>query len=263
MNPTVDHPRWSQATERRIGGGLFASRQDTLMFNGYDEVAPLYEGMDLDGELLRWRPPRRGRRRSTAACARSRPGRSTSLGFAWMALALLAGRSPDYTLIEPIDWLEREYGITALQLLCATLAVTPLRRFVGLNLLKFRRALGLLVFCFVLAHFLVWALLDVQALGAVWADIVKRPYVTIGMAAFLLLIPLALTSNDWSLRRLGGAGVAPAPLAHLPGRRPGGRPLHLAVPRLGRRSRWSTRRSSSARSWPPACRGGRAAPARA
>lgn len=48
VNPQVDHPRWSQATERRIGGGLFSSRQDTLMFNGYeDEVAALYEGMDL------------------------------------------------------------------------------------------------------------------------------------------------------------------------------------------------------------------------
>lgn len=48
VNPDVDHPRWSQATERRIGGGLFASRQDTLMFNGYaGEVAALYEGMDL------------------------------------------------------------------------------------------------------------------------------------------------------------------------------------------------------------------------
>ena len=47
VNPEVSHPRWSQASERRIGGGLFASRQDTLMFNGYDEVASLYEGMDL------------------------------------------------------------------------------------------------------------------------------------------------------------------------------------------------------------------------
>ena len=47
VNPTVDHPRWSQATERRVGGGLFAPRQDTLMFNGYDEVASLYDGMDL------------------------------------------------------------------------------------------------------------------------------------------------------------------------------------------------------------------------
>jgi sulfoxide reductase catalytic subunit YedY len=48
VNPTVDHPRWSQATERRIGGGLFSPRQDTLMFNGYEEeVASLYQGMDL------------------------------------------------------------------------------------------------------------------------------------------------------------------------------------------------------------------------
>ena len=48
VNPQVDHPRWSQASERRIGSGLFAARQDTLMFNGYaDEVASLYEGMDL------------------------------------------------------------------------------------------------------------------------------------------------------------------------------------------------------------------------
>lgn len=47
VNPNVDHPRWSQATERRIGGGLFNKRVPTLMFNGYDEVASLYEGMDL------------------------------------------------------------------------------------------------------------------------------------------------------------------------------------------------------------------------
>jgi sulfoxide reductase catalytic subunit YedY len=47
VNPNVSHPRWSQASERRIGGGLFAARQDTLMFNGYDEVASLYDGMDL------------------------------------------------------------------------------------------------------------------------------------------------------------------------------------------------------------------------
>ena len=48
VNPEVDHPRWSQATERRVGGGLFSKRIDTKMFNGYDEVASLYEGMDLD-----------------------------------------------------------------------------------------------------------------------------------------------------------------------------------------------------------------------
>ncbi len=51
VNPNVDHPRWSQASERRIGGGFFAKRQPTLMFNGYgDEVASLYAGMDLTKE---------------------------------------------------------------------------------------------------------------------------------------------------------------------------------------------------------------------
>ena len=48
VNPTVDHPRWSQANERVIGGGFFSGTQDTLMFNGYEkEVAPLYKGLDL------------------------------------------------------------------------------------------------------------------------------------------------------------------------------------------------------------------------
>jgi sulfoxide reductase catalytic subunit YedY len=47
VNPEVSHPRWSQATERAVGGGLFAKRQPTLMYNGYEEVAGLYEGMDL------------------------------------------------------------------------------------------------------------------------------------------------------------------------------------------------------------------------
>jgi sulfoxide reductase catalytic subunit YedY len=51
VNPTVDHPRWSQSSERRIGGGLFSARQDTLMYNGYDEVAALYDGMDLKAQF--------------------------------------------------------------------------------------------------------------------------------------------------------------------------------------------------------------------
>ncbi len=51
VNPNVSHPRWSQASERPLGGGLFASRQPTLMFNGYDEVAPMYEGMDLSKDI--------------------------------------------------------------------------------------------------------------------------------------------------------------------------------------------------------------------
>jgi sulfoxide reductase heme-binding subunit YedZ len=104
---------------------------------------------------------------------------------------------------EPIKALEHELGKIALQLFVAVLAVTPLRRHVGLNLLKFRRALGLLCFFYVGLHLLVWLVLDVGIVAQIWADIIKRPYITIGMAAFALMIPLALTSNNWSLRRLG------------------------------------------------------------
>lgn len=105
--------------------------------------------------------------------------------------------------VEPINALEREYGEVALKLLVLGLAVTPLRKHVGLNLLKFRRAIGLSAFFFVVAHFGVWALLDVQSMDRVVADILKRPYVTIGMVGLVLLVPLAVTSNNLSIRRLG------------------------------------------------------------
>lgn len=105
---------------------------------------------------------------------------------------------------EPINALERVYGELALQMMVVTLLISPLRRFAGLNLIRFRRALGLTCFFFVVAHLSVWALLDIQSLSRVWADILKRPYITVGMSAFVLLIPLALTSNDWSVRKLGG-----------------------------------------------------------
>ena len=106
---------------------------------------------------------------------------------------------------EPITELEHRYGELAINLLVAGLAVTPLRQYVGLNLMPFRRAIGVLCFFFVLAHLLVWAVLDVQTVARVWADILDRPYVTIGMAGFLLLLPLGLTSNNWSVRKMGAA----------------------------------------------------------
>lgn len=105
--------------------------------------------------------------------------------------------------VEPIKALEHEYGELALKLLVVGLAITPLRRLVGLNLLKFRRAVGLMSFFYVAAHLLVWLVLDVQQLSLIWADIVKRPYITVGMAAFLLMIPLAVTSTNGWVRRLG------------------------------------------------------------
>lgn len=105
--------------------------------------------------------------------------------------------------IEPIEALEHRYGELALQLLIAGLAITSLRRFVGLNLMKFRRAIGVLTFVYVSLHLLVWLVLDVQFPSQIWADILKRPYITVGMGAFLLLLPLTATSNNWSVRRLG------------------------------------------------------------
>lgn len=104
---------------------------------------------------------------------------------------------------EPIRALEQKLGLFALQVLIVVLAVTPLRNWTGINLTKFRRALGLLTFFYVLLHLLVWLVLDVQILSQIWADIIKRPYITIGMLGLVLMIPLAVTSNNLSIRKLG------------------------------------------------------------
>ncbi len=116
----------------------------------------------------------------------------------WFYQGLTGGLGP-----EPINALERLYGEFALQLLVFGLAITPLRKFLKLDLIRFRRAIGLIAFSYVFLHLSVWLFLDVQILAQIWADILKRPYVTIGMLAFTLLVPLAMTSNNWSLRRLG------------------------------------------------------------
>ena len=105
--------------------------------------------------------------------------------------------------VDPVKAMEHAIGLLALQVLVATLAITPLRKFSGLNLIKYRRALGLVGFFYVVLHLTVWWVLDVQFLAQVWADIVKRPYITVGMAAFVLLIPLAVTSNNLSIRKVG------------------------------------------------------------
>ena len=104
---------------------------------------------------------------------------------------------------EPIKALEQELGRFTLQLFIVVLAITPLRNATKISLVKYRRALGLMVFFYVCVHLSVWLFLDVQDAGAIWKDIVKRPYVTMGMSAFALLIPLAITSNNRSLRKLG------------------------------------------------------------
>ncbi len=105
--------------------------------------------------------------------------------------------------VEPIKALEHAIGVLALQALILTLAIRPFREWTGVNLIKFRRAVGLITFYYVVCHLLVWLFLDVQILSQIWADILKRPYITIGMLAFTLMTPLALTSNNLSIRKLG------------------------------------------------------------
>ncbi len=108
--------------------------------------------------------------------------------------------------VDPVKGLEWAVGKTGLQLLVAGLLVTPLRKSTGVSLIRFRRALGVTAFFFILLHLMVWLVLDIQLRwGEIWADLLKRPYITIGMLGFVALIPLAITSNNASVRRLGAA----------------------------------------------------------
>src|SRR6476469_9581697 len=110
---------------------------------------------------------------------------------------------------DPQNVLERTLGLWALRFLILTLAITPLRRLGGPNWIRYRRTLGLLAFYYAAMHLSVYLLLDKDLdLAAIWADIVKRPYITVGMLAFTILVPLAVTSNSTSIRRLGGAAWA-------------------------------------------------------
>lgn len=123
-------------------------------------------------------------------------GMAPAAWFFWLGLTGGLG-------VEPISELEHRLGLTGLQLLIAGLAVTPLRRLTGVNLMRFRRALGLLAFFYIALHLMVWLALDLQSWRLIAADIVKRPYITVGMVAFALLLPLALTSTNRAMRRMG------------------------------------------------------------
>jgi sulfoxide reductase heme-binding subunit YedZ len=105
----------------------------------------------------------------------------------------------------PIEELIHRCGEWGLNFLLITLAITPLRRMTGLNwLLRFRRMLGLFAFFYILMHFLVYAGLDQSfSLKYIIEDVIERPYITIGMTGLLLLIPLAVTSTNKMMRRLG------------------------------------------------------------
>lgn len=133
-----------------------------------------------------------------------------ALPLAWLA----AGAFNVATIslgADPVAKVLHELGQWALRFIIITLCITPLRVLLGWPwLILLRRMLGLFAFTYVLLHFLIWLILDQGFLldeGFTWhsivKDIIKRPYITIGFTALLLLIPLAVTSTNGMMRRLG------------------------------------------------------------
>jgi sulfoxide reductase heme-binding subunit YedZ len=122
-----------------------------------------------------------------------------TLPFLWVVWLVVSGDIG----ADPVRTLERKLGLIGLQFLLASLAVTPLRR-VGLNLIRFRRALGLLAFSYIALHLTAWVLLD---MGLRWSEVVadlwKRPYIILGMTGLLAMLPLAATSTNAAIRRMG------------------------------------------------------------
>jgi methionine sulfoxide reductase heme-binding subunit len=105
----------------------------------------------------------------------------------------------------PVEVMTHRTGLTALILLFITLAITPLRKMTGLYwLIQYRRMLGLFAFFYACLHFLIYAVLDQSLdLASVTKDVYKRPFITVGFLAFILMIPLALPSTKGWIRRLG------------------------------------------------------------
>ncbi len=118
---------------------------------------------------------------------------------------LIALGLQDRLTANPIEFITRATGDWTLYFLCLTLTVTPLRRFTGINeLIRFRRMLGLFTFFYASLHFLTFIWFDhFFDLAEMMRDVLKRPFIAMGFSAFLLLVPLALTSNDFMLRKLG------------------------------------------------------------
>ncbi|MFZ0213502.1 MAG: protein-methionine-sulfoxide reductase heme-binding subunit MsrQ [Candidatus Acidiferrales bacterium] len=106
----------------------------------------------------------------------------------------------------PIEFVEHWTGDWTIRFLIITLCITPLRKLLHVPLLiRFRRMLGLFAFFYVCLHFSAWVVLDhFFNLHEMWADVLKRRYITVGFTGFVLLLPLAITSTAGWIRRLGG-----------------------------------------------------------
>jgi sulfoxide reductase heme-binding subunit YedZ len=106
----------------------------------------------------------------------------------------------------PVETITNTTGIWTLRLLAITVAITPIRWLTKWNpIINFRRMIGLYAFFYGTIHFLIYFILDRSLIfDDLWEDIVKRPYITVGFTAFMLMIPLAITSTKGWIRRLGG-----------------------------------------------------------
>ncbi|WP_443115575.1 sulfite oxidase heme-binding subunit YedZ [Herbaspirillum seropedicae] len=147
-----------------------------------------------------------------AALRNLKPRTVTGLWWLFLALACL----PLLRLVvlgftgglgaNPLEFITHSTGDWTLYLFSLTLAVTPLRKLTGLNwLVRMRRMLGLMAFFYLCLHFTTFVWFDhFFDLGEIWKDILKRPFITVGVIALLLSIPLALTSTNGMVRRLGG-----------------------------------------------------------
>lgn len=114
--------------------------------------------------------------------------------------------APGFNLgVDPERYVLDVFGKTTLNMLLITLAVSPVRQLTGWgNLLRLRRMLGLFAFCYALLHFSTYVgVYENLSWSTIWQDILKRPYITIGVAALLMLVPLAITSTNKMMRRLG------------------------------------------------------------
>lgn len=129
-----------------------------------------------------------------------------AFALALAPLGLLVWRTSQNALgTDPVAQLEHSTGIWALRFLLATLAITPLRKLTGWNsLVRFRRMFGLFAFFYASLHLTIYLVVD---LGGFWSqilvEIAKKPFVTVGFLAWLLMIPLAITSTKGMMRRLG------------------------------------------------------------
>ena len=118
----------------------------------------------------------------------------------FLAYDLLSGQLG----VDPMRAIEKSLGVTAIYILILTLCITPFSLLTGINFIRFRRAFGLMSFFYIVLHFSTWLLLDMQLRWVEIAEsLTRKPFIVFGMMGFLLLIPLAATSNNYSMKRLG------------------------------------------------------------